>query len=1013
MNKKFYQKGLAFVLALAMILSLLPAVSLTARAAEISATVTDADYTLYYDVNEGKMYKMQWEYSSDKMSRSATKGEEITSPGFTASGNTLTLNNFQFTTSAETGMYINGNVVLVLNGTNSIVSTAVSNHSCGITVGDYFSNGVVRTDHRSGYYNLTVNEGTAGASLQIGSHGSVGLSQSELLYNPTQAGILANNLTIGGGTVTIEVGGTPTDSTAIPTRYSPESKGINCSNDFTMTGGTLKVTMGDTYNNNYGIQNSGTATASGDAKIELNGGKSETGNSFGTYIQSKGWVLSGNAYVKATAKSAPTYSSYGAYLRSLEITDNAKMVTYGEKAGAGSTGAQAFSHILAKGGDTEDAQNVLTFASGYYQGKYATLTAEPQYTVAIGATENGTATIGYGSSETSKKAYAGDRIRLVATPSDNSYRLKEWRVDGADLSLDKTDDISFKMPAADITITPIFERYTAVTKINLNKTSLNYSKDDIGKKIQLTATVEPKDATDQKVKWESDEPSVAKVDENGLVTIVGAGTATIYAQSLDGSVEETCRVKVSAPAESVLMQISNSAGLTLSEEKPYYVNGATEGTATAEQWNAKFDAKTGTLYIKDLDFTGLGIAVPNGDFTIDVSGTNTWNLSSMVEIGGGDLKITSSSQGRLNMIVTDVGVTAMGDLIIQGDVNVQASGGMLGLGAMGNILVQDTATVTAKGEMGLSSQGSVIIKDSAKAYASGTTSACRLSKEATAIVKGSTAADGTNLTEAVAFDTESSTYVIGEETAKYLEFSKKPLNPGTIENDTTPSDNAFDTNLDETPEELKEKVLDETDKERIENGESAKVFLRVTDISGEVSGNDKKLVEQAKGKATLGMYIDISLYKQIGTDAATKVTNTAGTVTITIKVPERLLNTNHAITRTYQIVRIHNGQPEIINCIYNSKEGTISFETDAFSTYALVYQDVATGTNVNPNTNEDGNANNTGNTNNTNNNTSAIRTTSPKTGDNSNLLALWMVLLAISGIGAGYFVRENSVMKKD
>lgn len=47
--------------------------------------------------------------------------------------------------------------------------------------------------------------------------------------------------------------------------------------------------------------------------------------------------------------------------------------------------------------------------------------------------------------------------------------------------------------------------------------------------MTLTATVEPADEADQTVTWESSNPSVATVNENGRVTAVNPGTAEVTA----------------------------------------------------------------------------------------------------------------------------------------------------------------------------------------------------------------------------------------------------------------------------------------------------------------------------------------------------------------------------------------------------------------------------------------------------------------------------------------------------
>ena len=53
--------------------------------------------------------------------------------------------------------------------------------------------------------------------------------------------------------------------------------------------------------------------------------------------------------------------------------------------------------------------------------------------------------------------------------------------------------------------------------------------------VQLTATVLPENTTDNTVKWASNKPTIASVDDNGLVTAKKVGTATITAKTNDGT----------------------------------------------------------------------------------------------------------------------------------------------------------------------------------------------------------------------------------------------------------------------------------------------------------------------------------------------------------------------------------------------------------------------------------------------------------------------------------------------
>ena len=87
------------------------------------------------------------------------------------------------------------------------------------------------------------------------------------------------------------------------------------------------------------------------------------------------------------------------------------------------------------------------------------------------------------------------------------------------------------------------ELIVPVVTVSLSSTSLKLYDGDT---YQLTATVKPKDATDKTVAWSSDMPSVATVDQTGLVTGVSAGTANISA-SAGGKVAK-CTVTVSSRA---------------------------------------------------------------------------------------------------------------------------------------------------------------------------------------------------------------------------------------------------------------------------------------------------------------------------------------------------------------------------------------------------------------------------------------------------------------------------------
>lgn len=81
----------------------------------------------------------------------------------------------------------------------------------------------------------------------------------------------------------------------------------------------------------------------------------------------------------------------------------------------------------------------------------------------------------------------------------------------------------------------------AVTGVTLSHSELTV---DRNATAQLTAAVEPANATNQKVTWRSGAPAVATVDRKGLVTGVAEGTALITVTTDDGAFMAKCTVTV-------------------------------------------------------------------------------------------------------------------------------------------------------------------------------------------------------------------------------------------------------------------------------------------------------------------------------------------------------------------------------------------------------------------------------------------------------------------------------------
>ena len=82
----------------------------------------------------------------------------------------------------------------------------------------------------------------------------------------------------------------------------------------------------------------------------------------------------------------------------------------------------------------------------------------------------------------------------------------------------------------------------AVTGISLNKTNVNMHTGDT---LTLKATISPANATNKSVKWESSAPTVVSIDNNGLVTALSDGSATITCTSLSNtSISANCTINI-------------------------------------------------------------------------------------------------------------------------------------------------------------------------------------------------------------------------------------------------------------------------------------------------------------------------------------------------------------------------------------------------------------------------------------------------------------------------------------
>lgn len=126
---------------------------------------------------------------------------------------------------------------------------------------------------------------------------------------------------------------------------------------------------------------------------------------------------------------------------------------------------------------------------------------------------------------------------------------------------------------------------------------------------------------------------------------------------------------------------------------------------------------------------------------------------------------------------------------------------------------------------------------------------------------------------------------------------------------------------------LQDAVLTPEDKAAINSGANVDIKLNVNKVDKPA---DAGVVDKNLNGNTLGMYLDISILKNIG-GTKSQVHNLNKPIRITISLPENLKG-----FASYSIIRVHEGVATVLKDL-DSDPNTVTFETDRLSTYALVH----------------------------------------------------------------------------
>ena len=150
----------------------------------------------------------------------------------------------------------------------------------------------------------------------------------------------------------------------------------------------------------------------------------------------------------------------------------------------------------------------------------------------------------------------------VATVEGDSYTATITGVSGGTTTITVITEDGLKVATCDVYVRE------PVTGLVLNATTVESSM-AVGQ-YQLVATVLPAgEGVDRAVTWTSSDPSVATVDENGLVEAVGTGSCTILCKSLDGNYTAMCNIYVKQPVTQVIL---NTTDITVRQGQVFWLN---------------------------------------------------------------------------------------------------------------------------------------------------------------------------------------------------------------------------------------------------------------------------------------------------------------------------------------------------------------------------------------------------------------------------------------------------------
>ena len=213
----------------------------------------------------------------------------------------------------------------------------------------------------------------------------------------------------------------------------------------------------------------------------------------------------------------------------------------------------------------------------------------------------------------------GGSLQLEAqiTPSNATYQKTSWTTSKHTVAKVSETGLVTAVSAGRATITvsaggkkascaiSVSEQIVIVevTSVTIDRENLDLNK---GESVQLTAVVKPDNARDKEVSWTSSNAGVASVAQDGTVTAVGAGSATITAEA-SGKTDD-CVVTVTVPVQGISLDREKA---TIFEGDELFLTATVlpdDASDPSVSWNSS-DTDVATVIEGTVKAAGIGTAV--------------------------------------------------------------------------------------------------------------------------------------------------------------------------------------------------------------------------------------------------------------------------------------------------------------------------------------------------------------------------------------------------------------------